>query len=246
MKKYSSILFFVFFLQLFVQAQQEVKAIRHASSPYEYWLAIPEGYDKKDTTQWPLIIFLHGRSLSGHDLQKVRQYGLIHEIDKGRKFPAFIIAPQVNKGESWNPTKVIQVLKEVEEMYHIDTTRISITGMSLGGYGTLHTAGEYPDYFCAVAAFCGGGKPKDACNLSTVPVWIAHGKKDRAVPYGESYEMVERIKKCKGEKIKFTSFESYGHGELERMFRTEELVDFLLKNQKGKPAYFPEFKKTKL
>ena len=58
--------------------------------------------------------------------------------------------------------------------------------------------------------------------------------------------MVERIKKCNGEKFKFTSFESYGHGELERMFRTEELMEFLLKNQKGKPAFFPEFKKTNL
>ena len=246
MKKLYTILFFVFLIHTFSSAQQEVKAVRNASSPYEYWLAIPEGYDKKDTTEWPLIIFLHGRSLSGHDLSKVRQYGLIHEIDKGRTFPAFIIAPQVNKGESWNPSKVIEVLKEVEKKYNIDTTRISITGMSLGGYGTLHTAGEYPAYFCAVAAFCGGGKPKDACNLSTVPVWIAHGKKDRAVPYGESYEMVERIKKCNGEKIKFTSFESYGHGELERMFRTEELMEFLLKNQKGKPAFFPEFKKSTL
>ena len=86
MKYIFFILLPLFLLTTNVNAQQEVKAIRHAASPYEYWLAIPEGYHKKDTTQWPLIIFLHGRSLSGHDLQKVRQYGLIHEIDKGRKY----------------------------------------------------------------------------------------------------------------------------------------------------------------
>jgi len=220
--------------------------VENNRAAYHYWCYEPENYNANKDSLWPVFVFLHGRSLSGTNLDLVRKYGLIAEVEKGRKFPAIIIAPQVNNGESWSPDKVISCLNELAKTHRIDTTRISITGMSLGGYGSLHTAGKYPEKFCAVAAFCGGGKAKDACKLSTIPVWVAHGKLDRAVPFGESYEIVERIKSCDTKNVKFTVFETHDHGALERMFRTSELYDFFLKNQKGKPTYFPPFVKKAL
>ncbi|MFM7730462.1 MAG: prolyl oligopeptidase family serine peptidase, partial [Flavobacteriales bacterium] len=160
--------------------------VKTSDAPYHYWCYEPEGYDQDTAIQWPVFIFLHGRSLSGTDLNKVKRYGLIAEIEKGRSFPAIIIAPQVNNGQSWEPDKVIACLNVLAKTHRIDTARVAITGMSLGGYGTLHTAGKYPEKFCAAAAFCGGGNAKDGCKLSTLPVWIAHGTKDAAVAYSES------------------------------------------------------------
>ncbi|MFM7769662.1 MAG: prolyl oligopeptidase family serine peptidase [Bacteroidota bacterium] len=223
-----------------------VLAVKSSRAPYNYWVCTPDNYNADTTYKWPVFVFLHGRSLSGTDLNLVKKYGLIAEVEKGRRFPAIIIAPQVLSGESWNADKVIQCLDELERKYRIDTNRIAITGMSLGGYGTLNTAGKYPNKFCAAAAFCGGGNKKDACNLSTIPVWVAHGKKDEKVPFAESYEIVNRIKICSDANIRFTVFEEHNHGALERMFRTEELYDFMLKNEKGKETYFPEFKRKSL
>ena len=246
MKKLLALLFcFAFFAISFGQKSKLFK-VENSKAPYHYWCYEPENYNAQKDSAWPVIVFLHGRSLSGTNLEVVRSYGLIHELDKGRNFPAIIIAPQVKPGESWEPSKVVACIREIQKNHRVDTTRISITGMSLGGYGTLHTAGKYPELFCSAAAFCGGGKAKDACNLSTIPVWVAHGKKDRAVPFGESYEIVERIKSCDGQNVKFTVFETHDHGALERMFRTEELYDFLLTNKKGKPTYFPPFNKKSL
>jgi predicted peptidase len=246
MKNLTAIFFCLSILTFSFGQKAKLFKVENSKTPYHYWCYEPENYNNQQGGSWPVIVFLHGRSLSGTDLEIVRSYGLIHEVDKGRSFPAIIIAPQVKKGESWDPAKVVACIRELEKTHRVDTTRISITGMSLGGYGTLHTAGKYPELFCAAAAFCGGGSAKDACRLSTIPVWVAHGKRDRAVPFGESYEIVERIKSCDEKNVKFTVFESHDHGALERMFRTTELYDFLLNNKKGKPTYFPPFNKKSL
>lgn len=216
--------------------------VKNSDAPYHYWCYEPDGYSQDTTYRWPVFIFLHGRSLSGTDLNKVKRYGLIAEIEKGRSFPAIIIAPQVNNGQSWEPDKVVACLNELAQTHRIDTARVAITGMSLGGYGTLHTAGKYPEKFCAAAAFCGGGHVKDGCHLSTLPVWIAHGTKDAAVAYSESEKMVEAIRQCDDQKLRFESLKGLGHGELEKYFRTEELYDFFLMNKVGEKAYFPAFK----
>ena len=218
---------------------QKLYQKKDPSLPYSFWVYEPEGYNQKK--DWPMIIFLHGRSLSGNDLNLVKKYGVIAEIEKGRKFPAIIIAPQVKQGESWNPDKIVQCIENMKNSHSIDSSRISITGMSLGGYGVLHTVGKYPDKFSSAAAFCGGGKESDACRLSQVPVWVAHGKKDESVPFTESSSLVEKIKKCNDDNIKFTIYENGNHGIVERIFRTEELYLFLVKNKKGEPSFFPNF-----
>lgn len=236
------VIFFLHSLSFHIFSQTPaIKEIKTEGAGYPFLCYEPVGYSKDSSFQWPLMVFLHGRSLSGTDLNKIRKYGLIAETDKGRNFPAIIIAPQIKQDESWNPDKIISCIDQISFSHKIDTNRISITGMSLGGYGTLHTAGKYPHKFSAAAAFCGGGNQKDSCRLSSIPLWIAHGKKDVPVPFSESEKMVTSIKSCNNRNIRFSIFEDHGHGDLERMFQTEELYDFLLKNQKGKPCYFPEF-----
>ena len=106
---------------------------------YPFWINVPE---KESTEKQPILIFLHGKSLSGTDLNRVRRYGVLRAMDKGRKIPAIVVAPQLAKG-SWNPDKVLEVLEYVQKNYNTDSTRIYVCGMSLGGYGTLHFAGKH-------------------------------------------------------------------------------------------------------
>jgi predicted peptidase len=175
-----------------------------------------------------VLIFLHGRSLSGNDLEMVKRYGVIKEIEKGRKLPAIVVAPQVPKGESWDPEKLVSVLKFVQKTFDTDEKRVYVVGMSLGGYGTLHFAGAHPELVTAAVALCGGGNPNEACELANVPIWIQHGNQDRAVPLSESQKMVSAIKRCNGGKnLKFTVVPGADHGDLERVFRTDELYEWL-------------------
>ena len=187
------ILLFTLFLSL--SSFGQLKAI-HNQADYPFLLHLPADSILKNNP--PVLIFLHGRSLSGNNLELVKKYGIIHEIEKGREIPAIVIAPQVPAGKSWEPEKVLSVLRFAQEHFQTDTNRVYVTGMSLGGYGTLDFAGEYPGIVTAAVALCGGGNTKNGCNLSTIPVWIQHGNRDSAVPISESEKMVRSIRACNG------------------------------------------------
>jgi predicted peptidase len=222
------ILLFTLFLSL--SSFGQLKAI-HNQADYPFLLHLPADSILKNNP--PVLIFLHGRSLSGNNLELVKKYGIIHEIEKGREIPAIVIAPQVPAGKSWEPEKVLSVLRFAQEHFQTDTNRVYVTGMSLGGYGTLDFAGEYPGIVTAAVALCGGGNTKNGCNLSTIPVWIQHGNRDSAVPISESEKMVRSIRACNGgENLKYTVVPGANHGDLERVFRTDELYDWLFQFSK--------------
>src|SRR3970282_1383898 len=96
MKKYIILLLFIFSINL-LQAQLTTIV---GKTDYPFWINLPDKkvLDKKA----PIIIFLHGKSLSGTDINRVKRYGILRAIEKGRIIPAIVIAPQVASG-SWNP-----------------------------------------------------------------------------------------------------------------------------------------------
>jgi predicted peptidase len=204
---------------------------------YPFWINLPA--DSILDSKPPILIFLHGKSLSGTDINRVKRYGVIHEIENGRKIPAIVVAPQVASG-SWDPDKILEVLKYVQAHYNTDSARIYVCGMSLGGYGTMHFAGKYPGQITAGVALCGGGNPKDACNLASIPLWIQHGNRDEAVPIKQSQEMVNAINKCNGGKnMIWTEVKGADHGDLERVFRGDAMYDWLfmqVRNGSGEVA----------
>lgn len=222
--------FFLFTLFLSGFCSGQLKAI-YNQADYPFLLHLPADSILKNNP--PVLIFLHGRSLSGNNLELVKKYGIIHEIEKGREIPAIVIAPQVPAGKSWEPAKVLSVLRFAQQHFDTDTNRVYVTGMSLGGYGTLDFAGQYPEIVTAAVALCGGGNPSKGCNLSTIPVWIQHGNRDSAVPISESEKMVRSIRACNGgENLKYTVVPGAGHGDLERVFRSDELYDWLFQFSK--------------
>ena len=74
----------------------QLKAI-YNQADYPFLLHLPADSILKNHP--PVLIFLHGRSLSGNNLELVKKYGIIHEIEKGREIPAIVIAPQVPAGK---------------------------------------------------------------------------------------------------------------------------------------------------
>ena len=60
---------------------------------YDFWVYTPQDYFYSLETT-PVVIFLHGASLCGHDLSRVRRYGPLDAIVKGREIDALTIVPQ--------------------------------------------------------------------------------------------------------------------------------------------------------
>ena len=221
-----------FYIILFILTSafgfSQLKTITNKTT-YPFWINVPE---KESTEKQPVLIFLHGKSLSGTDLNRVRRYGVLRAMDKGRKIPAIVVAPQVAKG-NWNPDKVLEVLEYVKINYNVDESRIYVCGMSLGGYGTLHFAGKHADKITAAVAICGGGNVSDGCKLATIPLWIQHGDIDYIVPMSESKKVVEAIKKCdESADVTLTIIKGGNHGNVERLFHEDAMYDWLFKQKR--------------
>lgn len=192
---------------------------------YNYLLFHPQGYAKKKT--WPLILFLHGVSERGSDLEAVTRHGVAKIVKERPDFPFVVVSPQCPMGESWDPAALGDVLREVEETGRIDTERIYLTGLSMGGYGAWAMALKYPEQFAALAPVCGGGDPSLVFRIRHLPVWAFHGAKDLIVPVSESKVMVEALKRYSKD-VRLTIYPEAGHDCWTETYNNPELYKWFL------------------
>ncbi|MBN1818803.1 MAG: prolyl oligopeptidase family serine peptidase, partial [Sedimentisphaerales bacterium] len=138
--------------------QQAMKLNRPVTLKIDYLLHLPAEYDKK--AQWPLMIFLHGAGERGSDLNKVKVHGPPKLIEQGKELPFIVVSPQCPTGQWWtNKVETIMALiDEIVEKYNVDQSRIYLTGLSMGGFGTWAIASAYPERFAAIVPICGGGQ----------------------------------------------------------------------------------------
>lgn len=205
---------------------------------YNFWVYTPQDYYYSYEST-PVIIFLHGRSLCGNNLNKVRRYGPLDAIVKGRQIEALVIVPQ-NPGGTWNPDKINDVLEWTKQHYAMDTTRVYVLGMSLGGYGTLDFAATYPDKVAAAMALCGGYSLSDVSGLGKLPLWIMHGTADRAVPIKYSKAVVQSLQNNNNDKrLRYTWMNGASHGALARIFYLKKTYEWLFSHSlldEGRPV----------
>lgn len=204
---------------------------------YNFWIYTPTDY-YYSLENTPVIIFLHGRSLCGRNLDRVRRYGPLDAIIKGRQIDALVLVPQ-NPGGAWNPDKISSILEWTKEHYAMDSTRVYVIGMSLGGYGTLDFVGTYPDKVAAAMALCGGCSLKDVSGLGKVPLWIMHGTADRAVPIKQSKVVVEQLQKSNNDKrLRYSWLQGASHGALARVLYMTKTYEWLFSHSlldEGRP-----------
>ena len=96
-------------LLLLAQTSYQFSTHRNeVSNGYNFWLSIPDTYEEQGD-KMPVVVFLHGHSLCGTDLNRVRKYGCLDAIAMGRDINALIIAPQ-NPGGPWDAKKINNVI----------------------------------------------------------------------------------------------------------------------------------------
>jgi predicted peptidase len=200
----------------------------------KYLLFLPEDYGKKQQ-RWPLIMFLHGAGERGDDLEKVKKHGPPKIIEKQKDFPFIVVSPQCPEDDWWTGKVevLVNLLDDIVARYKVDTERVYLTGLSMGGFGTWSLASEYPERFAAIAPICGGGnRIPVALRLRDMPVWVFHGAKDKVVPLEESEEMVNAIR-SRGGNVKFTIYPDAGHDSWTETYNNQKLYDWFLEHRKS-------------
>jgi predicted peptidase len=194
------------------QVAQKFEAERHETTRLEYLLFLPSTYNEDPQRQWPLILYLHGGSLRGDDVNKLRTLGLPHRLEQDREFPFVVAAPLCPQGEIWTDADALaQLVDQMVRTNRIDKKRIYVTGHSMGGRGALYLAYKFPKRFAAVVAMSplspitAWAKP-----LSNTPLWIIHGAKDSAAPIRDSEELISAIEQTGG-RPKFTRIADRDH-----------------------------------
>jgi len=201
-----------------------------------YLLYLPPDYKSEAKAQWPLMLFLHGAGERGTNVSVVAVHGPPKLVKQNRDFPFIIVSPQCPAGERWSNETLLALLEEVTHKYRVDTNRIYLTGLSMGGFGTWALGIAEPNKFAAIAPICGGGEtiPILLANtakreqLKRLPVWAFHGGKDPVVKVEESEKMVEALKRIGGQNIQLTVYPEATHDSWTETYNNPKLYDWFL------------------
>jgi predicted peptidase len=193
-----------------------------------YRLYVPPSYDAN--RRYPLILFLHGAGERGSDNRaQVGNALRLAGPSVQHVRPAFVVAPQAPSNSQWVDTPwsqgsymlasvppsrpmvaTLELITLLGQQYNLDPTRLLITGLSMGGFGTWDAIMRNPRQFAAALPICGGADPTRAPDLAPLPITTTHGTADAVVPIRGTREMVQALRAAGG-KPTFIEYQGVGH-----------------------------------
>jgi fermentation-respiration switch protein FrsA (DUF1100 family) len=215
-----------------------------SDQPYAFYL--PRNYDPAKA--WPLVISLHG-AFSNHRLNLRRVFGLGNrngesDAEATRYFPAlpdvpFLVASPYARGtmgyRAFAEGDVWGVLEDVKRRFNVDPDRVYLTGLSMGGGGTLEIALSRPGVFAAIAPVCpvppwfGFSRAGNALNL---PVYLHHGDKDPVVPVSVSRGWFERLKHI-GAPAEYAEYPGLLHNSWDNAYANARIFEWFAKHTRN-------------
>jgi predicted peptidase len=223
------------------ESVQQAKTFRTYIAPEQavtlnYLLYLPPEYDPQRSDRWPLVLFLHGSSMRGDDVNLVKRQGLSRLVHQGQEFPFILVSPQCPSSQWWTwpqlRAALSHLLDEVESNYAVDPKRIYVTGLSMGGFGTWSLAIAYPQRFAAIAPISGPADDLDRISaIRHLPVWAFHNEQDYIVPLQGMVETVNALEACGGN-VKLTIYPGVGHNAADSAYADPELYRWLLSQRR--------------
>jgi Predicted peptidase len=194
-------------------------------------ITTPTDYDPSKESL-PLIVFLHGAGERGSDVSKLRVHGVakLFSADPDYKgLRVVTLSPQCPENMTWNQLalEVMRLIERVSAEYNADRDRISLTGLSMGGFGTWEIGMQFPEYFSAFAPICGGTMSWRVGALRDKPVRVFHGEADPIVPVKNSIEPVEALRR-EGGNPELTIYPGVEHDSWTYTYEHTDLIEWLV------------------
>ena len=139
-----------------------------------------------------------------------------------------VVSPQCPADQRWDAKTLLALLDDLATKYSIDSTRIYVTGLSMGGSGTWSLVAAAPQRFAASVPICGGADPKVTEATAAVPTWIVVGDRDRAALVVNCRELAESLQ-TRGADVKLTVYSGVGHDSWTQTYAMPELYEWMLR-----------------
>ncbi len=244
-----------------MQTRQKFSAQFTKQAELGYLLYLPPGYDAKAAQQWPLILFLHGAGERGTNLAQVSVHGPPKLMKKNPPVPKnetdgarkdreaatkllaekfIVVSPQCPSDQVWDSDAVLGLLDSVLGAHKVDASRVYLTGLSMGGYGSWALLAKAPERFAAVAPICGGANTVEfllqakakAAPFKATPVWAFHGAKDPVVLLAESERIVALLKKLGLKDVQLTVYPEAQHDSWTATYNNPKLYEWFLSHER--------------
>nr|WP_241229936.1 PHB depolymerase family esterase [Thermosipho globiformans] len=206
----------------------------------------------ENNKKYPLVVFLHGAGERGNDNIKQitanKGATVWASADVQSENPCFILAPQCPENSWWGSYKkddfvfeantilytVMLLINKISKENPIDENRIYITGLSMGGFGTLILLSDFPEKFAAGVVVCGGGDLDKVSRYKDIPIWLFHAEDDPVVSVDFSRKLFEKSKSIGGN-IKYTEYPKgllpskkiHPHAAWELAYNDKEMIKWL-------------------
>ncbi len=218
--------------------QPEGYEVRYLNG-FRYGLFVPPSYDPEQS--YPLILYLHGcGDTSTYDLN------WYHDPIQSEN-PCFVLTPKaVNTidwcdawGTSWMPEyspdmlNTLKVIALLEEEFSIDTNRLHVYGISMGGFGTFSLMAKNPGMFASAFSISGGGNPLTAEDVAKTPFWIFHGDADQVVPVERSRLIYYAMINAGATQVRYTEYPGVDHDAWDPALDEPTLYAWFLAQEKG-------------
>ena len=214
-----------------------------------YQLYVPPGYSAQRS--WPLIVFLHGAGEGGHDGLLQTEFQLGSAIRRHRElFDALVVFPQQQPSGYWRAQDLQMALTCVQQTcrdYCIDTSRISLCGVSSGAIGAWALASRNPQCFARLlivgglvgpaafvpteAAVVPAAEPDPhqwlARQLQHLPIWIHHGDVDPLYDVRDARRTVACLRAL-GAPVRYSEVPGFGHNVWDLAFYSEAVLRWLI------------------
>ncbi len=214
-----------------------------------YRLLLPINYDEKKT--YPLVVFFHGAGERGTDNETTLTHiaPLFLKPENRTQYACFVLVPQCPTESKWvdtdwtldshiqpaNPSgslkSTIDLVELLQKKYSIDSKRLYVTGLSMGGFATWDLITRFPDKYAAAVPICGGADEAKAILIKTMPLRVFHGALDKLVKTSRSRNMVDALKK-EGSNVIYTEYPQVGHGSWKPAYEEPDLLEWLFKQTK--------------
>ncbi|MBX2955402.1 MAG: T9SS type A sorting domain-containing protein [Cyclobacteriaceae bacterium] len=179
----------------------------------KFWIYTPPGNNPNEPA--PLLINLHGQGQIGDNINLLTTQAtdatpayLIANSQWPASRPFIVVSPQLKRDlsipniwdQDWPADYIDKVIEYVKTIRNINSTKIYIMGLSLGGQGCMIYSAAYPNKIAGMVPMCGrtddvieDGK---ACSLVNIPMWIFHGTEDLLLNYSNATNMAAAINAC--------------------------------------------------